>query len=70
LSETQLQCIADDGTQVVAGVQFRIRPGVLHGAVVGPKGGAFLSLQHWIEGEPTSVGLDWLGPEHVEIRHG
>lgn len=35
--------------------------GVIHHAVIGPKGGAFLSVQKWLQGTPTSVDEDWEG---------
>lgn len=61
--------IAPDGSAMLLGARVRVREGVSHGAKVGPGGGAFLSLQRWRDGvEPTSVGLDWDGPPHIEIR--
>lgn len=40
----------------------RIRPTDYHGAEKVPGGGAFLSIQHWLNGvTPTSVGLNWEG---------
>lgn len=36
-----------------------------HAAAVEPEGAAFLSIQRWHEGfAPSSVTLDWIGPEH------
>lgn len=33
-----------------------------HSAKIGPRGGAFLSVQHWRRAiRPTSVGNDWIG---------
>jgi hypothetical protein len=69
IDPARLLLVSDTGALQVAGARVRIRPGVLHGANVGPKGAAFLSLQHWLEGvAPTSVGLDWEGPSHIEVR--
>jgi hypothetical protein len=69
IDTARLLLVSDTGALQVAGARVRIRPGVLHGANVGPKGAAFLSLQHWLEGvAPTSVGLDWEGPSHIEVR--
>lgn len=47
----------------------RVRPHVWHDVRVGARGAAFLSLQHWLEGRPTTVGLDWEGAP-VNDRHG
>lgn len=62
--------IASDGASVFCGFRSRVGAGVPHGANVGPGGGAFLSIQQWRDGlQPTSVGLDWVGPPHVSARH-
>ena len=50
----------------------RVRQTDWHGAHPIPGGGAFLSIQHWLDGvAPTSVGLDWEGtppsPEHAGL---
>lgn len=67
-SEQQLAAVADDGTSIVRGAMIRVRPGDLHGAEIGPAGGAFLSIQRWLNGvQPTSVGLNWEGPAHLSI---
>lgn len=48
----------------------RVLPGQVHAAQIGPRGGSFLSIQHWQNGvTPTAVGLDWadgrtMGPSH------
>lgn len=52
----------------------RVRETDWHGASIMSKGGAFLSLQHWLNGiHPSSVGLDWEGTfvskEHAML-HG
>ncbi len=45
------------------GQTIRVRPKDWHGATVGPRGGAFFSIQHWLNGvPPSSVDLDWGGP--------
>lgn len=53
----------EDGTMLAMGSMVRVRAGAWHGAMVGEGGGAFLSLQRWLNGvAPTSVALDWEGP--------
>jgi hypothetical protein len=55
-----------DGTMSGRGAVIRIKEGVRHGAIVGDKGGAFLSVQRWLNGvRPSSVALDWEGPGFV-----
>jgi len=55
-----------DGTMRAKGAMVRIKEGVKHGATVGAKGGAFLSVQRWLNDvEPSSVALDWKGPGFV-----
>lgn len=50
---------------------IRIEPETKHGALSGPTGGAFMSVQRWLNDvEPTSVGNDWygeatMGPSHT-----
>lgn len=45
------------------GTRLRIHPNDVHGASVGPSGGSFISIQHWLNGvAPSSVHLDWDGP--------
>jgi hypothetical protein len=49
--------------QNLIGKMIRILPSDWHGATLGDKGGAFFSIQHWLNGvAPTSVELDWQGP--------
>jgi hypothetical protein len=49
-----------DGRHKCFGTDIRVVPGDWHGARVGPKGGIFLSIQHWLDGHhPSSVGEDW-----------
>ena len=65
----RLAQVGDDGASIFCGFRSRVRPQDAHGATVGPAGGAFLSIQHWLNGvEPTSVGLDWEGPAHVQVN--
>jgi hypothetical protein len=54
---------------------FKVPPlivpaGTIHGATVGPEGGAFLSIQEWLPGSPpmSTVGLDWTGAP-MDDRH-
>ena len=55
--------------QQLVGWRVRIYPQDLHGASVGPAGGCFISIQHWLNGvAPTSVHLDWDGPP-LDERH-
>lgn len=51
-----------DGLCSHNGKFIRVPAGVKHGATIGPVGGAFISFQHWLDGEPTSVDADWRGP--------
>jgi hypothetical protein len=58
----QYEMTDERGRQLAAGQSLRIKPRDWHGATIGPRGGTFLSLQHWLNGvEPSSVGLDWEG---------
>jgi quercetin dioxygenase-like cupin family protein len=47
-----------------------IAAGQPHSAKIGPAGGAFITCQRWIQGEPQTVEMDWQGPalstEHAE----
>jgi hypothetical protein len=59
----------EDGVSQSLYASVRVLPNAPHGATVGPRGGAFLSIQHWLNGvPPTSVGDDWdgktMGPVH------
>lgn len=63
--------LAADGASAKCGKRVRVRPTDWHSAVLGPESGAFLSIQHWLNGvEPTSVGLDWDGVDHISVAHG
>lgn len=58
--------VAEDGALQLYGHRVRVRPGQAHTAIVGPQGGCFLSLQHWLNGvSPSSIGLNWSGEEHA-----
>lgn len=64
--------IGADGVAQLCGLQVRVRPQDLHGAApLGEGGWVFLSLQHWLNGvPPSSVGLDWAGPQHESVTSG
>jgi hypothetical protein len=48
---------------------IRVLPNNKHGGVVSSKGGAFLSVQQWLNGvKPTCVTTDWDG-EHIDAGH-
>ena len=49
---------------------MRIRPTDWHGGTASKNGGAFMSIQHWLKGQPTSIGLDWDVEEDGEDRGG
>lgn len=42
---------------------IRVKPDYWHGGVFGPEGAVFLSIQHWVGGEPSCVGADWVGTQ-------
>lgn len=58
-----------NGLSAAYGQHIRVLPDDWHGATIGPKGGAFLSIQHWADVPPTSVERDWrgstMGPLHA-----
>src|SRR5580765_2203584 len=57
------EIIATVTPERLLGTKLRILPNDVHGASVGPSGGSFLSIQHWLHGvTPSSVHLDWDGP--------
>ncbi len=46
----------------------RVAPGESHGVRIGPVGGSFLAITHWLESEPRSVHLSWAG-EALDAVH-
>ncbi len=40
---------------------IRLLPGQVHRAGTGPMGGAFINVQHWLEGNPRFTSEDWTG---------
>lgn len=49
-----------EDAEKLPGFALRVKPDDPHGGTFGPKGGAFLSIQHWLNGvKPSSVGNDW-----------
>lgn len=44
-----------------ASAAVRLRPADWHSASIGHGGGAFLSIQEWLNAPPSSVHLDWVG---------
>lgn len=50
-----------DGQSAAYGATIHVKPGETHGAKIGPMGGAFLTIQKWIDGEPRSVDTAWDG---------
>ncbi len=68
LSPEEMQTAANVGARV-NGTLVVIMAGETHGAEVGPLGGAFLSIQHWLHEEPTSVELNWDGPPLAAGAH-
>lgn len=67
-SDEQVKLISPDGAASLCGGTIRVKPNVYHGGIFGPDGGSFLSIQHWLKGDPTSVGLDWEGEPHQEVK--
>jgi hypothetical protein len=68
-TDLQIEEVDTRGVQILCGQLLRIRPRDWHGAEVGERGGAFLSIQRWPAGVmPTSVALDWEGPPHVSVN--
>lgn len=56
------------GLSSAYGAAIHVRPGDTHGAQIGPMGGAFLTIQHWLDGKPRSVETAWEG-EYLSIDH-
>jgi hypothetical protein len=57
-----------NGLNTKAAFWMRVGPGDVHGATIGPKGGAFITFQHWLRGDPESVENDWEG-EPIDAEH-
>lgn len=55
--------VLPDGGSQRRGIPVRFLPGVVHSGEIGDTGGALLSIQRWLDGEPTSVHLDWRGED-------
>jgi hypothetical protein len=52
----------DMGLASLRGEVIRVRPDDIHGGVIGPEGGVFFSVQHWLNGEaPHCVSADYDG---------
>lgn len=50
------------GMAGLRGNVIRVKPDDLHGGVIGPNGGVFFSVQHWLNGEkPHCVSADYDG---------
>ena len=63
--------VKKDGSSRCYGWTNRVHPHTSHSAKAGANGGAFLSIQHWLNGvKPTSVGENWdghtMGKKHNE----
>ena len=60
-----------NGYPINAYQTIRVKPNDLHGGTASKTGGAFISIQHWLNGvEPTHVSSDWdgksMGKNHSE----
>lgn len=51
----------EDGVSKVNGNFIRLHPDQKHKAASGPLGGAFMVLQHWLDGKPRSTEEAWTG---------
>jgi len=50
------------GTSHRRGMMIRVRPNDVHGGLTGKGGGAFLSVQHWLNDlKPHCISNDWSG---------
>ena len=51
-----------DGYPINAYQTIRVKPNDLHGGTASKEGGAFISIQHWLNDvEPTHVSSNWNG---------
>lgn len=57
----QALMVENEGVVAAYGSVIRILPGETHGARIGPKGGAFLTFQKWLNEKPRSVETAWEG---------
>jgi len=55
--------VQPDGGSNRRGIPVRFPPGVVHSGQIGATGGALLSIQRWLAGEPTSVKNNWRGED-------
>ena len=80
-SHTGRWITADDlikvpGTDDPKGGLIKVRTTDSHGGAFGPRGGVFMSIQHWLNGvEPHCVALDYdgvvVGDDHLrDVKHG
>lgn len=53
--------VGADGMTNAHGMIERVRPTDTHGATIGPNGGSFITIQHWLNGVPSNTELDWKG---------
>lgn len=54
--------VSDGGMPLSYGAMIRVRPTDVHGGIGSERGGAFLSIQKWLNGtKPTCVAADWRG---------
>ena len=65
----------ENGYPIHAYQTIRVRPNDLHGGTASGRGGAFLSLQHWLDDiEPTHITSNWdghpMGTIHSEQING
>ena len=63
--------VLPDGRCNLNGAFTRIRPEDIHSFTLGPAGGSWMTVEKWLDGNPTSTELDWegeaIGSEHKEM---
>lgn len=60
-----------EGLCLLYGVTLRVKEGDFHGGKSCSDGGAFLSIQKWLNGiPPSSVGNDWIGTSMGTVHDG
>lgn len=57
-----------NGRSNANGYAVRVHPGDVEEAKIGPEGWAFITCQHWLNGKPQSVEIDWEG-EPLDAAH-